>query len=100
MRCTPGATSCAPGRSQVCRAASIGSASTASDIPARYASTRTRRRTTRAEAHPRSTSRLADMCGIVGYVGSRSALDVVVEGLRRLEYRGYDSAGVAVIDGD
>src|SRR4051812_6954001 len=37
------------------------------------------------------------MCGIVGYVGPRSALDVVVEGLRRLEYRGYDSAGVAVI---
>ena len=37
------------------------------------------------------------MCGIVGYVGSRPALDVVVEGLRRLEYRGYDSAGVAVI---
>jgi len=40
------------------------------------------------------------MCGIVGYVGPRSALDVVVEGLRRLEYRGYDSAGVAVIDDD
>src|SRR5947209_14475352 len=40
------------------------------------------------------------MCGIVGYVGPRPALDVVVEGLRRLEYRGYDSAGVAVIDGD
>jgi glucosamine--fructose-6-phosphate aminotransferase (isomerizing) len=39
------------------------------------------------------------MCGIVGYVGPRPALDVVVEGLRRLEYRGYDSAGVAVIDG-
>jgi glucosamine--fructose-6-phosphate aminotransferase (isomerizing) len=38
------------------------------------------------------------MCGIVGYVGPRSALSVVVEGLRRLEYRGYDSAGVAVID--
>jgi glucosamine--fructose-6-phosphate aminotransferase (isomerizing) len=37
------------------------------------------------------------MCGIVGYVGSRPALGVVVEGLRRLEYRGYDSAGVAVI---
>ncbi len=37
------------------------------------------------------------MCGIVGYVGSRPALDVVVEGLRRLEYRGYDSAGIAVI---
>ena len=37
------------------------------------------------------------MCGIVGYVGGKSALDVVVEGLRRLEYRGYDSAGVAVV---
>ena len=33
------------------------------------------------------------MCGIVGYVGEQSALDVVIEGLRRLEYRGYDSAG-------
>ncbi|MEP6853142.1 MAG: glutamine--fructose-6-phosphate transaminase (isomerizing) [bacterium] len=40
------------------------------------------------------------MCGIVGYVGPREAIDVVVEGLRRLEYRGYDSAGVAVIDAD
>jgi glutamine---fructose-6-phosphate transaminase (isomerizing) len=38
------------------------------------------------------------MCGIVGYVGPRAALDVVVEGLRRLEYRGYDSAGVAIVD--
>ena len=37
------------------------------------------------------------MCGIVGYVGPRSALSVVVEGLRRLEYRGYDSAGIAVV---
>ncbi|WP_448610235.1 glutamine--fructose-6-phosphate transaminase (isomerizing) [Geodermatophilus sp. URMC 60] len=37
------------------------------------------------------------MCGIVGYVGPQSALDVVLEGLRRLEYRGYDSAGVAVL---
>ncbi|MGH3503169.1 MAG: glutamine--fructose-6-phosphate transaminase (isomerizing), partial [Nocardioidaceae bacterium] len=37
------------------------------------------------------------MCGIVGYVGARQALDVVVDGLRRLEYRGYDSAGVAVL---
>jgi len=40
------------------------------------------------------------MCGIVGYVGPQDALDVVLEGLRRLEYRGYDSAGIAVrIDG-
>ncbi|MFE9133825.1 glutamine--fructose-6-phosphate transaminase (isomerizing) [Streptomyces sp. NPDC007355] len=37
------------------------------------------------------------MCGIVGYVGGQSALDVVVKGLKRLEYRGYDSAGVAVL---
>ncbi|MFB9566900.1 glutamine--fructose-6-phosphate transaminase (isomerizing) [Saccharopolyspora hordei] len=39
------------------------------------------------------------MCGIVGYVGHRQALDVVLNGLRRLEYRGYDSAGVALLDG-
>src|ERR671928_1027283 len=37
------------------------------------------------------------MCGIVGYVGPQDARDVVLEGLRRLEYRGYDSAGVAVL---
>ncbi|MGY1703182.1 glutamine--fructose-6-phosphate transaminase (isomerizing) [Geodermatophilus sp. SYSU D00697] len=37
------------------------------------------------------------MCGIVGYVGPQNALDVVLDGLRRLEYRGYDSAGVAVL---
>ncbi|MGA8258442.1 MAG: glutamine--fructose-6-phosphate transaminase (isomerizing) [Nocardioides sp.] len=37
------------------------------------------------------------MCGIVGYVGPQQAQDVVVEGLRRLEYRGYDSAGVALV---
>ncbi|HUP99822.1 MAG TPA: hypothetical protein VM093_05120, partial [Aeromicrobium sp.] len=37
------------------------------------------------------------MCGIVGYVGHRSALDVVLAGLQRLEYRGYDSAGVALV---
>ncbi|MET8573768.1 glutamine--fructose-6-phosphate transaminase (isomerizing) [Streptomyces sp. NPDC005012] len=37
------------------------------------------------------------MCGIVGYVGRQAALDVVTAGLRRLEYRGYDSAGVAVL---
>ena len=38
------------------------------------------------------------MCGIVGYVGGKSGLEVVLDGLRRLEYRGYDSAGVAVLD--
>src|SRR5256884_9959031 len=39
------------------------------------------------------------MCGIVGYVGPREAVSVLVEGLARLEYRGYDSAGVAVLNG-
>jgi glucosamine--fructose-6-phosphate aminotransferase (isomerizing) len=38
------------------------------------------------------------MCGIVGYVGAQSALGVVVDGLKRLEYRGYDSAGIAILD--
>ena len=37
------------------------------------------------------------MCGIVGYIGSREASAVVVGGLKKLEYRGYDSAGVAVL---
>jgi glucosamine--fructose-6-phosphate aminotransferase (isomerizing) len=40
------------------------------------------------------------MCGIVGYVGARPALGIVLDGLRRLEYRGYDSAGVAVVGAD
>ena len=39
------------------------------------------------------------MCGIVGYVGPDEALPVIIEGLRRLEYRGYDSAGIALVDG-
>ena len=38
------------------------------------------------------------MCGIVGYVGDKSAVGIIVEGLKRLEYRGYDSAGIAVLN--
>ena len=37
------------------------------------------------------------MCGIIGYIGSKDIVSVLLDGLKRLEYRGYDSAGVAVV---
>jgi glucosamine--fructose-6-phosphate aminotransferase (isomerizing) len=40
------------------------------------------------------------MCGIVGYIGSRSAREILITGLKRLEYRGYDSAGLALVNGE
>ena len=40
-----------------------------------------------------------NVCGIVGYLGSRDGRQIVIDGLRRLEYRGYDSAGIAVVAG-
>jgi len=38
------------------------------------------------------------MCGIVGYIGDKSAKEVIIKGLKRLEYRGYDSAGIATME--
>ena len=40
------------------------------------------------------------MCGIIGYVGKNNALNVIIDGLERLEYRGYDSAGIAYLNSD
>ncbi|MFN3939666.1 MAG: glutamine--fructose-6-phosphate aminotransferase, partial [Chitinophagales bacterium] len=40
------------------------------------------------------------MCGIVGYIGKKEAYPIIIKGLHRLEYRGYDSAGVALLNGE
>ena len=53
-----------------------------------------------AENLIRDVNRESIMCGIIGYVGFKNADEVLINGLKRLEYRGYDSAGIAMVDGD
>src|SRR5271170_3185853 len=56
---------------------------------------------TRGSPSPRGgCTTLVRMCGIVGYVGQRPAFAVVMDALRRMEYRGYDSSGIALVDGN
>ena len=50
--------------------------------------------------HPKQKRNKNIMCGIVGYIGKKDAYPILIKGLRRLEYRGYDSAGVAMINAD
>src|SRR5512134_2231396 len=50
--------------------------------------------------HPISINRRIPMCGIVGYIGPRDATPIILNGLKKLEYRGYDSAGLAILNGD
>jgi glutamine phosphoribosylpyrophosphate amidotransferase len=46
---------------------------------------------------PLKNGAFTDMCGIVGYVGKGNCVDILIDGLKKLEYRGYDSAGIAVL---
>src|SRR3979409_1496459 len=66
-------------------------------LPSSFASSllRSRRPSATLESHFYTTY---TMCGIIGYIGKSQAVPILLDGLRRLEYRGYDSAGVAIFD--
>src|SRR6187455_1938968 len=81
----------APGRPCVktCRRGRSPSAPASSGTSTAGWSRSGRRRPNRKDHH---------MCGIIGYIGPKDVVPILIDGLRRLEYRGYDSAGVAVVD--
>ena len=66
-------------------------------IPTRHSLSQTARPARRGRDPFLSPSEVVTMCGIVGYVGQREAEPLLLAGLQRLEYRGYDSAGVATV---
>ena len=84
------------------RGAYVGAGSSITeDVPARSAGHRARpsgqRRRLGRTAEEGAVERIAIMCGIIGYIGSKPVVPVLLDGLRRMEYRGYDSAGVALV---
>src|SRR4029078_3177571 len=54
-------------------------------------------REVRTKRSPEKQRGVLNMCGIIGYIGSKPVVPVLLDGLRRMEYRGYDSAGVALV---
>src|SRR5258708_2099340 len=65
--------------------------------PSALASSATSRAGPRTRRNPDHDVGELTMCGIIGYIGPKEVVPVLIDGLRRLEYRGYDSAGVAVV---
>ena len=54
----------------------------------------------RPNHHPFNLEKYTHMCGIVGYIGEQNAADIILNGLKNLEYRGYDSAGIATCEAE
>src|SRR3954447_12473264 len=101
----PPRTSYAPPTRPTRRSRAAAACSSARPAPSSWSASWSRhRRPTRPSRSARASSRSCApprlgrcMCGIVGYVGDRAAQEILLAGLRKLEYRGYDSAGLSVI---